>query len=383
MFHSAFDILCVKYKIFKVDTVGDSYVAVSGIPVAVDEHAVNMARYAREMMNRMSRIVRQLEVTLGPETAELTLRIGMNSGPVTAGVLRGAKSRFQLFGETVNTASRMEGTGRGNCIQVSAATAELLKKFGREKWLIPRADLVEVKGRGEVQTYWLTTGSISADEVRPTDKNDTKALTTSPYQGLPTITTFTQKLEAVSGGSGSGRSSDNASIGLSSSGTGSEDKNERMVDWCADLLLSLLKKIVAMRESEDSYSELREFQEIVRGLDDGSTKEPSDECRSAKRRSNADADSAAASRAPFLSSPRPSAKDTRRSKTAGRGELSIVRDPQKTVLDEVAEIISLPRKTARYQQDPNKIELSIDVVRQTYRFVREVARMYRANPFHK
>lgn len=68
-------------------------VAVTGLPTPCEEHAVVMARFARECRDNMTKVTRKLEVTLGPDTADLQLRTGLHSGPVTAGVLRGEKGR--------------------------------------------------------------------------------------------------------------------------------------------------------------------------------------------------------------------------------------------------------------------------------------------------
>ena len=117
-------------------------------------------------------------------TADLRLRCGLHSGPVTAGVLRGDRARFQLFGDTVNTgkqwgedvkrentlmlggvltsfvcglsvASRMESTGVLGKIQVSQRTADLLVAAGKPHWVKPREDTVLAKGKGVLQTFWL------------------------------------------------------------------------------------------------------------------------------------------------------------------------------------------------------------------------------------
>jgi hypothetical protein len=75
------------------------------------------------------------------------LRVGLHSGPVTAGVLMGEKSRFQLFGDTVNTASRMESTGERDKIQASQSTANLLIEAGKGAWIVPRSEKVKAKVR--------------------------------------------------------------------------------------------------------------------------------------------------------------------------------------------------------------------------------------------
>ena len=120
-------------------------------------HASIMAVFARECVEKFAQLVGALETTLGPDTGELGLRIGIHSGSVTAGVLRGDKSRFQLFGGTVDTAQRVEATGQFNRIQVSEETADLLAAAGKSHWLNKRDQLVTAKGKGKLQTYWLMT----------------------------------------------------------------------------------------------------------------------------------------------------------------------------------------------------------------------------------
>jgi class 3 adenylate cyclase len=96
-----FDAIAKRRRVFKVEVVGDCYVAVAGLPDPRPDHALVMAKFASECIDEMNRCTRELEVELGPDTTELSLRGGLHSGPVVAGVLRGEKARFQLFGDTM------------------------------------------------------------------------------------------------------------------------------------------------------------------------------------------------------------------------------------------------------------------------------------------
>ena len=81
----------------------------------------------------------------------------MHSGPVTAGVLRGERSRLQLFGDTMNITARIEATSETGRIHLSKDTADLLIQAGKRSWLEKRKDQVETKGKGFITTYWLST----------------------------------------------------------------------------------------------------------------------------------------------------------------------------------------------------------------------------------
>jgi class 3 adenylate cyclase len=131
-------------------------VAVCGLPEPREDHALIMTKFAVDMRRKTNELVQgELKDLLGQGTEDLEMRIGLHSGPTTGGVLRGQRARFQLFGDTVNTASRMESNGVGGKIHVSQTTADLLVAAGKTKWLIKRPELVAAKGKGEMQTYWV------------------------------------------------------------------------------------------------------------------------------------------------------------------------------------------------------------------------------------
>lgn len=129
--YGAFDTIAKRRRIFKIETIGDCYVAVSGVPEPRADHAIAMCKFANDILTTMRKLTQRLESTLGPDTGDLALRIGLHSGPVTAGVLRGERARFQLFGDTMNTAARMEQTGIKNRIQISQSTANCLHAGGK------------------------------------------------------------------------------------------------------------------------------------------------------------------------------------------------------------------------------------------------------------
>lgn len=149
---------CVSASKFHVDpwlTPNYRYVAVCGLPTPRPDHAVAMTKFAIDVRSKTNEIIHELAAVLGEGTETLQMRIGLHSGSVTAGILRGQRARFDLFGDTVNTASRMESTGGANKIQVSQSTADLLMAAGKVTWLEKRETLVVAKGKGSMQTYWV------------------------------------------------------------------------------------------------------------------------------------------------------------------------------------------------------------------------------------
>jgi class 3 adenylate cyclase len=146
-----FDEIAHQMGIVKVESNGDSYIAVAGLLETKSNHAITMAQFAFECKLTMSTVIEEMEVILGPGTADLGIRFGLHSGPVIAGILHGIRQRFQLFGDTVNLASSLEATSTSGSIHVSHETASLIAVGGKKKWLFERSDTVYIKGRGNLQ----------------------------------------------------------------------------------------------------------------------------------------------------------------------------------------------------------------------------------------
>lgn len=133
-----FDHLAQKHGVEKIRTIGDSYMAAAGVPVAMDDHAQVLAAMALDMLDYAS-------------SSRFSFRIGINSGPVVAGVIGAHKFQYDIWGDTVNTAYRMESHGETGRIQISESTNSLIRD---DFVTIPRGS-IEVKGKGMMDTWFV------------------------------------------------------------------------------------------------------------------------------------------------------------------------------------------------------------------------------------
>ncbi|KNE62746.1 hypothetical protein AMAG_07932 [Allomyces macrogynus ATCC 38327] len=139
-----YDAIAKKWGIYKVETIGDAYLGVAGAPDRVPDHAERCVNFALDILD----MIRAFKSATGES---INIRVGLHTGPVTAGVLGDLNPHWCLVGDTVNTASRMESTSKAGHIHISEDTYKKIK----DKFVTQPLDVMDVKGKGKMQTYWV------------------------------------------------------------------------------------------------------------------------------------------------------------------------------------------------------------------------------------
>ncbi|KAJ3097901.1 Guanylate cyclase 2G [Phlyctochytrium planicorne] len=140
-----YDAIAKRWGMYKVETIGDAYLGVTGAPDRVPDHAeraVNFSLDVIEMVKSFRTIMQE----------EIQIRVGLNSGPITAGILGEDNPHWCIVGDTVNTASRMESTSKAMQIHISESTFNLVKDKG---FKLSPCEVMNVKGKGTMNTYWV------------------------------------------------------------------------------------------------------------------------------------------------------------------------------------------------------------------------------------
>lgn len=215
--HRSLNFIAKRHGVFQVEMAGDCFIAVAGVQHSEDDHAVIMAFFASDCRKRMIELFKNMNLK------GLSMRFGIHSGHVQAGLYESDDSRFQIFGDTVDTTYQMLTSGKSNKIHVSVETAELLNLAGKQEWISPRNDLVVVKGKGAMSTFWIKPKACLAAREPCKMENDTASMsdTDSDSWGEASVD---QRVAVMK--------------------PGSNDFQNR-VDWNYNILLEYLKNIQA------------------------------------------------------------------------------------------------------------------------------------------